>query len=440
VRHLRTPEYNDLFAGDPQWITLAIGGLDESGRPRVTKTSYRILQTLYNLGPGPEPNLTILWSDGLPEHFKRFCARSSIAMSSIQYENDDLMRPRFSDDYGIACCVSAMNIGKQMQFFGARCNLAKLLLFAINQGVDEISGAQVGPRLAPVSSEGPLQYEEVAQRYKAAIAWLAELYVNTMNVIHYMHDKYSYESLQMALHDSEVKRFMAFGVAGLSSAADSLSAIRYGKVTPIRDERGIATEFKVEGEFPAYGNNDDRVDDMARDLLDTFSSELKKTPAYRGSEHTLSVLTITSNVVYGKKTGSTPDGRIRGDAFAPGANPMHGRDRSGCINSLKSVAKMSYDSCLDGISNTFTVVPSALGKNEADRTSNLVSLIDGYFQDGAQHLNVNVLNREMLIDAAENPEKYPDLTIRVSGYAVHFNRLTKEQQREVISRTFHATM
>eukprot|EP00466_Bigelowiella_natans_P017782 jgi/Bigna1/57795/fgenesh1_pm.30_\ len=431
VRHLRTPEYNELFAGDPQWITLVIGGLDEKGQPRVTKTSYRILQTLYNLGPGPEPNLTILWSERLPEHFKRFCAQSSIAMSSIQYENDDLMRPRFSDDYGIACCVSAMNIGEQMQFFGARCNLAKLLLYAINQGVDEISGAQVGPRFAPVSEGaggGVLRYEEVMERYRAAIEWLAELYVNTMN------------SLQMALHDSEVKRFMAFGVAGLSSAADSLSAIKYAKVTPVRDERGIATEFKVEGDFPAYGNNDDRVDEIARDLLDAFSGELKKTPTYRDSEHTLSVLIITSNVVYGKKTGSTPDGRIKGEPFAPGANPMHGRDNSGCINSLKSVAKMSYDSCMDGISNTFTVIPSALGKNEPDRESNLVSLIDGYFQDGAQHLNVNVLNREMLIDAAENPEKYPNLTIRVSGYAVHFNRLTKEQQQDVISRTFHAAM
>eukprot|EP00467_Chlorarachnion_reptans_P011877 CAMPEP_0114500382 /NCGR_PEP_ID=MMETSP0109-20121206/7932_1 /TAXON_ID=29199 /ORGANISM="Chlorarachnion reptans, Strain CCCM449" /LENGTH=726 /DNA_ID=CAMNT_0001678035 /DNA_START=185 /DNA_END=2365 /DNA_ORIENTATION=+ len=436
ARHLRTPEYNDLFAGDPTWITMVLGGLENDGKPQVTKTSYRILQTLYNLGPGPEPNLTVLWSEQLPEPFKKFCADTSIQMSSIQYESDDLMRPQYGSDYGIACCVSAMAIGKEMQFFGARCNLAKLLLYAINGGVDEITGMQAAPKFDPLP-EGPLNYEDVMDRYLKAMEWLAELYVNTMNIIHFMHDKYSYESLQMALHDTHVHRYMAFGVAGLSCAADSLSSIKYGNVLPIRDENGVAKDFEIQPGFPTFGNDDNKADEIAKELLDTFTAKLKKTPTYRNSEHTLSVLTITSNVVYGKKTGSTPDGRKQGEAFAPGANPMHGRDCTGSLNSLKSVAKLNYDSCKDGISNTFTIVPAALGKNEVERKNNLSSIIDGYFKEGAQHLNVNVLQRDMLLDAVDHPEKYPNLTIRVSGYAVHFHRLTREQQLEVISRTFH---
>lgn len=439
VRHLRTPEYNELFAGDPNWITEAIGGAGINGKSLVTKTSYRFIHTLNNLGPAPEPNLTILWSENLTKNFKKYCAKMSILSDSLQYENDDIMRPVYGDDYGIACCVSAMEIGKQMQFFGARCNLAKTLLYAINGGIDEEKGALIVPGLKPITDE-ELQYDEVMGNFKKVLAYVAELYVSTMNIIHYMHDKYAYEAGQMALHDTEVGRIMAFGVAGLSVVADSLSAIKYAKVQPER-KNGITVDFKIEGDFPKYGNDDDRVDDIAVGVLKNFIKELKKHKTYRKAEHTLSVLTITSNIVYGKKTGSTPDGRKAGEAFAPGANPMHGRDLSGVLAALNTVAKIPYRSvCQDGISNTFSVVPQVLGKDEENRINMLVSILEGYFLQGGHHLNVNVMDRESLLDAMENPQKYPNLTLRVSGYAVHFNRLTREQQLEVIKRTFHQIM
>ena len=439
VRHLRTPEYNELFAGDPTWVTESIGGMGVNGKPLVTKNSFRYLQTLVNLSPAPEPNLTVLWSDRLPKGFKDFCSEISIKTDSIQYENDEVMRPMYGDDYAIACCVSAMQVGKQMQFFGARTNLAKALLYTINGGIDEKSGKVVIKGLKPITDE-VLDYKSLKENYYKVLEYVANLYVDTMNVIHFMHDKYSYEAGQMALHDTKVGRLMAFGIAGLSVVADSLSAVKYAKVKPIRNENGIAVDFEIEGDFPKYGNDDDRVDDIAVDVVKKFSSELKKHPLYRNAKHTLSVLTITSNVVYGKKTGSTPDGRKAGEAFAPGANPMHGRDNSGALASLNSVAKIPYcEVCEDGVSNTFSIVPDALGKSEEERVNNLSALLDGYFKQGAHHLNVNVFNRETLIDAMENPEKYPTLTIRVSGYAVNFTRLTRNQQLEVISRTFHTS-
>ena len=440
ARHLRTPEYNDLFAGDPTWVTESLGGMALDGRTLVTKNSFRYLHTLTNLGPAPEPNMTVLWSKELPEAWKDYCAKMSIETDALQYESDDLMRPIYGDDYAIACCVSAMKVGKQMQFFGARCNLAKALLYAINGGVDEMKKTQVLKDVPKITSE-VLDYDEVKTAYDKVLEKVAKIYVDAMNIIHYMHDKYAYEKSQMALHDTNVERLMAFGVAGLSVAVDSLSAIKYAKVKPIRDEDGITTDFEIEGDYPKYGNDDDRVDSIAVELTERFIRELKKHELYRNAHHTLSVLTITSNVVYGKKTGATPDGRKAGVAFAPGANPMHGRDSSGALASLNSVAKIEYkDVCQDGISNTFSIVPNALGKDEKERIKKLVALLDGYFKQGAHHLNVNVFNRETLIDAMDHPDKYPTLTIRVSGYAVHFNRLSREQQLEVINRTFHETI
>ena len=440
VRHLRTPDYDELFSGDPTWVTASIGGVTTEGKSMVTKTSYRILHTLTNLDTAPEPNMTVLWAQDLPENFKKYCAKMSIETDAIQYENDDVMRPVYGDDYAIACCVSAMREGKDMQFFGARCNLAKALLYAINGGVDEVKGDLVVEGFPKMTDE-VLDYDKVKDAYFKMIEKVAEVYSNAMNVIHYMHDKYAYEAGQMALHDTNVNRLMAYGVAGLSVAADSLSAIKYAKVKPIRNEDGIAIDFEVEGDYPKYGNDDDRVDNIAKEILEKMYKELSRHKCYRNATPTLSVLTITSNVVYGSKTGSTPDGRKAGEAFAPGANPMHGRDSSGAIASLNSVAKLNYaDCCRDGISNTFSIVPSSLGHNKDEQVDNLVSLLDGYFVQGAHHVNVNVLQREILIDAMNNPDKYPLLTIRVSGYAVRFNRLTRKQQEEVISRTFHEKM
>ena len=440
VRHLRTPEYNELFGGDPTWVTESIGGMGINGRPLVTKNSFRYLHTLINLGTSAEPNLTVLWSDKLPENFKKFCAEISIKTDAIQYENDELMRPVHGDDYAIACCVSSMTVGKQMQFFGARCNIAKSLLYAINGGVDELKGIKVVPGIEPITDE-VLDFAKVKENYLKVLEYVAKIYVDTMNIIHNMHDKYAYEAVQMALHDTEVGRLMAFGIAGLSVAIDSLSAIKYAKVKPIRNENGIAVDFEVEGDFPKYGNDDDRADDLGVELVNKFSSELKKHPLYRNAKHTLSALTITSNVMYGKKTGTTPDGRKAGEALAPGANPMHGRDENGALASLNSVAKIPWmNVCQDGVSNTFSIVPDALGKDLEQRSVNLVNILDGYFTQGAFHLNVNVLNRQTLIDAMNNPEQYPTLTIRVSGYAVNFSRLSREQQEEVIKRTFHESI
>ncbi|MBP3442659.1 MAG: formate C-acetyltransferase [Clostridia bacterium] len=436
ARHLRTQEYNELFGGDPMWITEAVGGMGEDGRSLVTKNSFRLLNTLYTLGSSPEPNITILWSSSLPEGFNRFCAKVSVDTDSIQYENDDVMRPIYGDDYAIACCVSAMKIGKQMQFFGARCNLAKLLLIALNGGYDTSSDIHIGPQMSVIEGT-TLDFDTVMKRFDKYIEWLMHLYVNTMNVIHYMHDKYAYEKTQMALHDTDVERFMAFGIAGLSVVADSLSAIKYAKVRPIRNTNGYIEGFETTGDFPKYGNDDDRVDFIARDMTHKVITELRKTPTYRNAIHTLSVLTITSNVMYGKNTAATPDGRGDGEPFAPGANPMHNREENGALASLNSVAKISYDDCRDGVSNTFSITPDTLGHTDEERYSNLVSILDGYFAKKAHHINVNVMNRETLIKAYENPEDYPNLTIRVSGYAVNFNKLSREQQREVISRTFH---
>ncbi len=439
VKFARTPDYNELFSGDPTWVTESIGGVSMDGVPLVTKNSFRFLHTLSNLGPAPEPNLTVLWSTKLPEGFKIFCSKMSIQTSAIQYENDDLMRVEYGDDYGIACCVSAMKIGKQMQFFGARANLAKTLLYAINGGIDEKLKIQVAPKFAPITSEY-LDYEEVMERFDTMMEWLAGLYINTLNVIHYMHDKYSYERIEMALHDTEIVRTMATGIAGLSVVADSLSAIKYGKVKVIRDENGVAVDFETTGDYPKYGNNDDRVDQMAVELVERFMLKLRKHKTYRNSVHTMSILTITSNVVYGKKTGNTPDGRRAGEPFAPGANPMHGRDTKGALASLSSVSKLPYHYAMDGISNTFSMVPKALGKDEEIQENNLASILDGYAMKKGHHLNINVFNRETLMDAMEHPEEYPQLTIRVSGYAVNFIKLTREQQIDVINRTFHGSM
>lgn len=439
VKFLRTPEYDQLFSGDPTWVTESIGGMGLNGQTLVTKNSFRVLNTLYTLGPSPEPNLTVLWSTRLPQGFKDFCSKVSIDTSSVQYENDDLMAPYWGDDYAIACCVSAMRVGKQMQFFGARVNLAKTLLYTINGGKDEKYGMQVAPKMEAITSEY-LDYDEVMEKFDVMTDWLANLYVNTLNCIHYMHDKYSYESLQMALHDRDVFRTMACGIAGLSVCADSLSAIKYAKVKPIRNEEGIAVDFEVEGDFPKYGNDDDRVDDIAKFLVENMMTKIRKNKTYRNAYHTQSVLTITSNVVYGKKTGTTPCGRKAGEPFAPGANPMHGRDSSGSLASLNSVAKLPYEHSQDGISNTFSIIPDALGKTPEDRISNLSAMMDGYFGQNAHHLNVNVFDRATLLDAMDHPEEYPQLTIRVSGYAVNFIKLTREQQLDVINRTFHASM
>ena len=439
ARHLRTPEYNELFGGDPMWITESIGGMDEQGRTLVTKNSFRFLNTLYNLGPAPEPNLTVLWSEKLPRGFKDFCAKASIDTDAIQYENDDLMRPVYGDDYGIACCVSAMKIGKQMQFFGARCNLPKLLLLALNGGYDTYTKSPAGPEM-PVYEGDILDFDTVMQRFEKYREWICRLYINTLNVIHYMHDKYAYEKTQMALHDTKVERFMACGVAGLSVLTDSLSAIKYARVKVVRDENGYIVDFETQGEFPTYGNDDDRADEIARKILADMSAELKKTKTYRDAVHTLSVLTITSNVMYGKKTGATPDGRKAKEPFAPGANPMHNREKNGALASLNSVAKLSFEDCRDGISNTFSITPDTLGRTEEERLENLVNILDGYFRQMAHHINVNVMNRAMLMEAYENPAKYPNLTIRVSGYVVNFHKLSREQQKEVIMRTFHEKM
>lgn len=439
VKFMRTPEYNELFSGDPTWVTESVGGMCEDGRSYVTKSSFRMLHTLSNLGSSPEPNLTVLWSENLPENFKKFCVSVSIDTSSIQYENDDLMRGYMGDDYAIACCVSSMRVGKDMQFFGARANLAKCLLYAINGGVDERTKVQVSPVMPKITSE-VLDYKEVLEKYEKMMDWLSELYVNTLNVIHYMHDKYSYEALEMALHDNEIHRFFATGIAGLSCAVDSLSAIKYAQVYPIRDENGIAVDFKIVGDFPKYGNNDDRVDNIAKKLVSTFMAKVRSHYTYRNSEPTTSILTITSNVVYGKKTGSTPDGRKAGEPFAPGANPMHNRDTKGALASLESVAKLPYADARDGISNTFSIIPSALGKSRGEQIDNLITLLDGYTKSHGHHLNVNVFSKDLLLDAQNHPEKYPQLTIRVSGYAVKFIKLTKEQQDEVISRTFHSSI
>ena len=439
VRFLRTPAYDELFSGDPTWVTEAIGGVGNDGRSLVSKTSFRFLNTVYTLGPAPEPNMTVLWSQSLPQNFKNFCAKVSIDTSTIQYENDDLMRGKFSDDYGIACCVSAMEIGKQMQFFGARCNLAKTLLYAINGGKDEKSGVQVAPAKEPVTSEY-LDYDEVQAKFADMVDWLSKLYINTLNCIHYMHDKYAYERIQMALHETIVLRTMAGGIAGLSVVADAFSAMKYAKVKVIRNEEGLAVDFDIEGEFPTYGNNDDRVDTIACDLVAQFMGSLRSRKTYRNATPTMSILTITSNVVYGKKTGSTPDGRKSGEPFAPGANPMHGRDHNGAIASMASVAKLPYEESEDGISYTFSIVPGALGKDADMRIGNLSGILDGYFHDGGHHININVFDRETLEDAMDHPEKYPQLTIRVSGYAVNFVKLTKEQQLDVIKRTFHGSL
>jgi formate C-acetyltransferase len=436
VRFLRTPEYDQLFSGDPTWVTEVIGGMGVDGRPLTTRTSMRFLNTVYNLGPAPEPNLTVLWSEHLPEAFKKFCAKVSIDTSTIQYESDDLMREKYGDDYGIACCVSAMRLGKQMQFFGARANLAKALLYAINGGVDEKSGTQVGPMLAPITAD-TLNYDEVMQRFDLVLEWLAKLYINTLNIIHYMHDKYAYERIQMALHDRDVLRTSACGMAGLSVVADSLSAMKYANVSVIRNDDGLAVDYEIEGDFPKFGNNDDQVDDIACEIVERFMNKLRKHETYRNAVPTMSILTITSNVVYGKKTGSTPDGRKVGEPFAPGANPMHGRDTNGAIASMASVAKLPYDHAEDGISYTFSIIPKALGKTGVQQITNLAGLLDGYFHDGGHHINVNVFDKEMLMDAMDHPEKYPQLTIRVSGYAVNFIKLTREQQLDVINRTFH---
>lgn len=441
VRHLRTEEYNELFAGDPTWVTESIGGLNNNGSSLVTKTSFRFLNTLNNLGPAPEPNLTVLWSDQLPRGFKEFCTKLSIETGAIQYENDDVMRPVYGDDYSIACCVSPMATGKESQYFGARCNLPKALLMTLNGGVDEIKDIKVFENIEKYNAVDTLDYDIVLDKFKKVLSKVAKLYSDTMNIIHYMHDKYAYEAGQMALHDSEIKRNMAFGVAGLSVIADSLSAIKYADVKPVTNDEGITVDFDITGDFPKFGNNDDRVDQIAIEVLQYFISELRKHESYNNSKPTLSVLTITSNVVYGKKTGSTPDGRKKGEAFAPGANPMHGRDQMGAIASLKSVSKLPFEGvCEDGISNTFTITPKSLGKDENSRITNLISILDGYFNDKAHHLNVNVLDRSTLMDAQKNPHKYPNLTIRVSGYAVNFNRLNKEQQDDVINRTFHERM